>query len=130
MICQKHAKRNPDPRRPRVLLLGLAPSHVGRWRHEVGGVDGGEPKNVFRPEVSERPNRFILASVNVEDCRERCEEMHNAFEDLPGLQLNGDRISPVKHLVLRKMNATRDEDKAVMTEVVEKVRHVRTQKID
>ena len=57
--------------------------------------------------------------------RERCEEIHNAFEDLPGLKLNGDRISPVKHLVLRNMNASREEDKAVMTEVVERVRHLR-----
>jgi hypothetical protein len=56
--------------------------------------------------------------------RERCEEIHNAFEDLPGLQLNGDRISPVKHLVLEKMNATREEDKAIMTKVVEKVRTI------
>ncbi len=53
--------------------------------------------------------------------RERCEEIHNVFEDLPGLKLNGDRISPVKHLVLRKMNATREEDKAVMTKVVNRV---------
>ena len=56
--------------------------------------------------------------------RERCEEIHNAFEDLPGMRLNGDRISPVKHLVLRNMNASREEDKAVMTEVVERVRRI------
>lgn len=55
------------------------------------------------------------------DLRERCDEMHNAFEDLPGLKLNGDRISPVKHLVLREMNSTREEDKAIMTKVVNKV---------
>ena len=59
------------------------------------------------------------------DSRERCEEIHNAFEDLPGMKLNGDRISPVKHLVLRNMNASREEDTAVMTEIVERVRHLR-----
>ena len=40
------------------------------------------------------------------------------------MKLNGDRISPVKHLVLRKMNASREEDKAVVNEVVERVRHI------
>ena len=54
--------------------------------------------------------------------RERCEEIHNAFEDLPGMKLNGDRISPVKHLVLRSMSASREEDKAVVNEIVERVR--------
>lgn len=56
------------------------------------------------------------------DLRDRCEEIHNAFEDLPGLKLNGDRISPVKHLVLRNMKASREEEKAVMTEIVDRSR--------
>ena len=38
------------------------------------------------------------------------------------MKLNGDRISPVKHLVLRSMSASREEDKAVVNEIVERVR--------
>ena len=38
------------------------------------------------------------------------------------MKLNGDRISPVKHLVLRNMSASREEDKEVVNEVVERVR--------
>ena len=67
---------------------------------------------------------LFLSYKKFELYRERCEEIHNAFEDLPGMKLNGDRISPVKHLVLRNMNASREEDTAVMTEIVERVRHL------
>ena len=40
------------------------------------------------------------------------------------MKLNGDRISPVKHLVLRNINASREEDKAVVNDVVERVRQL------
>ena len=40
------------------------------------------------------------------------------------MKLNGDRISPVKHLVLRNMSASREEDKVVVNDVVERVRHI------
>lgn len=36
--------------------------------------------------------------------------------------LRGDRISPVKHLVLKMKSDNREEDKATMTKVVNKVR--------
>jgi hypothetical protein len=55
------------------------------------------------------------------DLQNLAEELHTAFEDLPGLTLSGDRISPVKHLRLKSSSGDRDKDKRMMYELVKKV---------
>lgn len=52
---------------------------------------------------------------------ELAEEMHNAFEDLPGLVLIGDRISVVKHLRLKEPHESRQEDRAILNDIVLRV---------
>ena len=54
---------------------------------------------------------------------EICEEMHNCFENLPGLKLIGDRISPVKHLRLKRNGESREKDRKTLHEIVLRARN-------
>ena len=56
------------------------------------------------------------------ELQERALEMHNSFEDLPGLVLVGNRESVVKHLRLRETHDTREQDRRVLDKIVVKVR--------
>eukprot|EP00095_Tigriopus_kingsejongensis_P010689 maker-scaffold261_size233860-snap-gene-1.28 protein:Tk10689 transcript:maker-scaffold261_size233860-snap-gene-1.28-mRNA-1 annotation:"hypothetical protein DAPPUDRAFT_301811" len=50
--------------------------------------------------------------------RELAEEVHNGFEDIPGLELIGEQFSPVKHLRLKEPDSERETDKAIVNAII------------
>ena len=62
--------------------------------------------------MSDNPGMF-------NELRERCETVHDAFEGLEGLELHGDRLSPVKHLrIIESRRKSIDEDKKLLRKIV------------
>jgi len=59
--------------------------------------------------------------------QENALEVHNHFEAIDGMTLNGDRISPVKHLrlarnVVNRFSLTREKEKSIMRSICELAR--------
>jgi len=59
--------------------------------------------------------------------QENALEVHNHFEAIDGMTLNGDRISPVKHLrlarnVVNRFSLTREKEKSIMRSICEMAR--------
>ena len=65
--------------------------------------------------MEDKPSMFT-------DIQERSEVMHTVFEHIEGLELYGDRISPVKHLRLKKQSSERETDKRILGQIVVRVR--------
>ena len=62
--------------------------------------------------MAERPEMFT-------DLREKCQVMHDAFDGIDGLELSGDRLSPVKHLRLAEsMRKSQEDDKKLLKKIV------------
>lgn len=56
------------------------------------------------------------------ELRDRCEAVHDAFEGFGELELDGDRLSPVKHLrVVESRRKSAEEDKKLLRKIVAKV---------
>ncbi len=56
-----------------------------------------------------------------EDLKQKAELVHDTFDNLKGLELFGDRISPIKHLRTKKSNLARNEQKNLLRKIGAKV---------
>ena len=62
--------------------------------------------------MAESPEMFT-------DLRDKCQVLHDAFDGIEGLELSGDRLSPVKHLRLAESRRkSREEDKKLLKKLV------------
>lgn len=65
--------------------------------------------------MEDKPSMFT-------DIQERSETLHEAFKQIEGMELIGDRISPVKHLRLKKQSSDRSVDKDILGQLVVRVK--------
>ena len=64
--------------------------------------------------MEDKPSMFT-------DIQERSEALHEAFEHIEGLELFGDKISPVKHLRVKRQSPDRKVDKGILGHIVVRV---------